>query len=221
VPALPGSTEVSTNGSPSQVAFQAIRNGVRSACLWVRWRAGDAVPTLSIDGGSGAETVDIGTDVTASVSASGFTQTEVLFYDNSDCAGDPLYQAPGYLRIVSYQAGFTGSFQAAYTNATEDFGQSTIAGYAGSCIPVTWAAGGLGETPATPIPGTEGPILVDAGTASGSTGEESGRNGAGPVTALPNTGAGAGSSSSFPWIVGVCLAALATGGLCRRRRRCL
>lgn len=125
------------NGGRLDMSFLAVRGDARSACLWVRWRAQDAVPTLSIDGLSGSETVSVGTIVTASVVGIEPGWANVLFFNDANCAGNPLYEAPGFLKIVSYQHGFTGSFQAIYTDITEDYGETTISGYVGPCIPVT------------------------------------------------------------------------------------
>lgn len=211
--ALPASKgRLETLGTqPTQMSFQAELNGSRSVCLWVRWRDASAVPELSLNTGT---TVETGTEVTASLvnADSSFLTAEVLFFDNATCAGGPLYQAPKFLTITSYQHGFTGSFQAVYTDVTEDFGQTTIQGYAGSCIPVTWAYDGVGGEPATPIPGMEGPILVAAGTA------DDGPGGGAPVVALPNTGAGHDPASPLPWLIGGTLAALAIASLLLRNR---
>jgi len=199
---------------PTQLAFRAELNGATSACLWVRWRASNEVPTLSINGSSGPVTVSTGTAVTATLVDPNFGTSSVLFFDNADCAGDPLYQAPGYLTIVSYQQGFTGSFRATFM-VTEDLGKT--ADYTGSCIPVTWAYDGLGGAPATPVPDTQGPILVDSGTTgnapSGGGGEQEE-----PVTALPNTGAGTDSSHPFPWIIGACVVVGAGVAVWQKRR---
>jgi hypothetical protein len=196
---------------PSQMSFQAEINGSRSACLWVRWRDASAVPELSINTST---TVPTGTEVTASIvgADSTFLTTEVLFFDNATCDGGPLYQAPKFLTITSYQHGFTGAFRAVYTDVTEDFGQTTIQGYAGSCVPVTWAYDGLGGVPASPVPGMEGAILVAAGTADDTSGSGE------PVIALPNTGAGTDNASSLPWFIGSTLIVLAIAVLILRIR---
>lgn len=211
--ALGAREEFGSLTQPFQLSFQATLNGESSACLWVRWREASAVPILSINGSTGPITVPIGTDVTASLANEDFLQNDVLFFNDANCSGSPLYQAPGYLTTVSYQHNFTGSFQGVYTDVTEDYGQSTIAGYAGSCIPVTWAYDGLGGVPATPVPDAQGPILV----AAGSAGNDSGSGGE-PVVALPNTGAGSDSPGSLPWIAGGAIIALASLAIRERRR---
>lgn len=211
--ALPASKgRLETMGTqPSQMSFQAELNGSRSPCLWVRWRDASAVPELSINTST---TVTTGTEVTASIvgADSSFLTSEVLFFDNATCGGGPLYQAPKFLTITSYQHGFTGSFQAVYTDVTEDFGQTTIQGYAGNCVPVTWAYDGVGGVPASPVPGMEGAILVAAGTADGDSGSGE------PVVALPNTGAGQSNDSSLIWVFGGVLTALAIASLLLRNR---